>query len=285
MVEIEFNHEQDFVIIQCNLEEIIKNIIHKYVIKTGINIDLVYFLYNGINIDKEKTLNQIINTEDKNRKKMNILVTDFGEENTGIPTISISKTIICPQCKKTAKINIKEYKIILECQSGHKTENIFLNKFKDSQRIDLSNIICDECHQNDKSKAFDNIFFRCNICKKNLCPACKSVHNKEHLLINYDDKDYICDLHNEKFTFFCQDCERNICIYCENNHLVHKLISYGKILPNLNKVEIDMKNLRGKIDKIKNITNVIINRLNKVIDNYEIFYNILLFKFKNIYYL
>ena len=200
MVEIEFNHNHTYTIIQSNEDELMKNIIQKYIIKTELNVDLIYFLYNGNNIDKEKALKQIINTQDKIRNKMTILVTDLGEEANS-NSICISNTIICPKCKKAAKMEIKDYKIVLECLDGHRTENIFLNKFKDSQKIDLSRIICDVCHQNDKSKAFDNIFFRCNSCKTNICPACKSIHNKEHLCINYDDKEYICDVHNEKYTF------------------------------------------------------------------------------------
>ena len=175
MVEIEFNHNHTFTIIQSNEDELMKNIIQKYILKTKLNIDLIYFLYNGNNIDKEKALKQIINTQDKIRKKMTILVTDLGEE-VNSNSICMSNTIICPKCKKTSKMEIKDYKIILECPDGHRTENNFFNKFKDSQKIDLSKIICGVCHQNDKSKAFDNIFFICNSCKINSCPACKSIY-------------------------------------------------------------------------------------------------------------
>ena len=276
MVEIEFNYNQNFTVIQSNEGEKMKIIIQKYLDKTGFNKDSIYFLYSGTNIDEEKTLKEIINSQDKSRKKMSILVTNLGNDNTN-PTSSIiiSKNIICPKCKKSAKFNIKDYKIILECQEGHKTCNIFLNKFKDTQKIDLSKIICDQCHNNNKSETFQNSFFICNTCKINLCPACKSIHDKSHHFINYDDKDHICDIHNEKYSFYCQNCEKNICIYCENEHLEHKIISYGRILPDLNRVETNFKILKEKIDKVKKITLCIVERLKKTIDNFENYYNII----------
>ena len=239
MVEIEFNYNQNFIVIQSNENEKTKNIIQKYLDKTQLNKNAIYFLYNATNIDEEKTLAQIINSQDKSRKKMNILVTNLGNENINpTPSVNISKNIICPKCKKSAKFNLKEYKIILECQEGHKILNIFLNKFKDTQKIDLSKIICDQCHNNNKSNTYQNSFFICNTCKLNLCPACKSIHTQSHHVINYDDNDYICDIHNEKYSFFCQNCQKNICIYCENEHVEHKIISYGRILPNLNLVRL-----------------------------------------------
>ena len=276
MVEIEFNYNQNFIVIQSNENEKMKNIIQKYLDKTQLNKNAIYFLYNATNIDEEKTLAQIINSQDKSRKKMNILVTNLGNENINpTPSVNISKNIICPKCKKSAKFNLKEYKIILECQEGHKTSNIILNKFKDTQKIDLSKIICDQCHNNNKSNTYQNSFFICNSCKLNLCPACKSIHTQSHHVINYDDNDYICDIHNEKYSFFCQNCQKNICIYCENEHVEHKIISYGRILPNLNNVETGIKVLKEKIDKIKRITKNLIERLNKTIDNFEIYYNII----------
>ena len=56
----------------------------------------------------------------------------------------------------------------------------------------------------------DNIFYKCNTCKINLCPICYSVHDKNHYIVNYDDKNYICEEHNEKYTIYCEDYKNNI---------------------------------------------------------------------------
>ena len=44
-----------------------------------------------------------------------------------------------------------------------------------------------------KSNTFNNEFFICNECKMNLCPLCKSAHDKSSFIINYNDKNYICN--------------------------------------------------------------------------------------------
>ena len=42
-----------------------------------------------------------------------------------------------------------------------------LNEFEKSQQLDISQIECNNC-RNIKSKTFENLFYRCNICKINL---------------------------------------------------------------------------------------------------------------------
>ena len=42
-----------------------------------------------------------------------------------------------------------------------------------------------------------NEFYICKTCNKNICPLCKSNHDKNHKIINYDDKDYICEKHKD----------------------------------------------------------------------------------------
>ena len=56
-----------------------------------------------------------------------------------------------------------------------------------------------------------------NSCKKNLCPICFSNHDKNHDLVNYDDKNYICEEHNTKYMSYCEDCKENILFVCIAN--------------------------------------------------------------------
>ena len=71
-----------------------------------------------------------------------------------------------------------------ECKNGHKMENILLNEFEETQNIDLSHIKCDICKKNNKSISYNNIFYKCLTCNNNICPLCKSNHDKEHKIIN-----------------------------------------------------------------------------------------------------
>ena len=66
--------------------------------------------------------------------------------------IIISKNIICPECKKNIKMDLIDFKINLnDCKYGHKNENILLEEFQDTQKIDRLSIICNMCKNNNKS--------------------------------------------------------------------------------------------------------------------------------------
>ena len=75
------------------------------------------------------------------------------------------------------------------------------------------------------------------MCKIDLCPMCKSKHNKNHKIISYNDKEYICNIHNEKYNSYCKECKKNICMKCEREHNNHERINYGDILPKENNIK------------------------------------------------
>ena len=91
------------------------------------------------------------------------------------------------------------------------------NEFFDFQKIDESKIICDKCigvDKNKKSEVNNNLFYKCLICNINLCPLCKDKHDKTHNIIDYDQKYFICNLHNESFFSYCNNCKKDICLIC-----------------------------------------------------------------------
>ena len=103
---------------------------------------------------------------------------------------------------------------------------------------------------------------------------CKSSHNKTHKIINYDNKNYICENHNEVYSLYCNKCKMNLCMYCEKEHNNHEVISFGKIFPNISEIKAKKENLREKIDKLKNDVKEMINILNITIENLEYYYKI-----------
>ena len=198
MVEIEFNFNQNKMIIQGNLNNLFEEIIKKYINKTNLDINIIYFISNGKIINKKDKLENIMSDSEKRNKKMKILVYSINStiynENTNI---KISKDIICPECKEICQYEIKDDKIKLyDCKNGHILENIKLNEFEAFQAIDISQIKCDKCKHRNKSNTFNNEFYLCYECKMDLCPLCKSIHDKTHSIINYDNKNYICNKHN-----------------------------------------------------------------------------------------
>ena len=120
-------------------------------------------------------------------------------------------------------MDIIDYKINLhDCKNGHKIENILLDHFENTQFINTINIKCELCKNADKSNSYNNIFYRCLKCKINLCPICKIKHDKNHKIINYDDKNYICEEHYENYNSYCEKCKKNLCTICEKEHKSHK---------------------------------------------------------------
>ena len=163
MVEVEFNYQQNKIIIQGNLTDSFETVTKKYADKANLDINNIYFISGGRVINKEDKLEEIMSDSDKRNKKMIILVYSINStiniENTNIIK---SKDIICPKCKEICIYEIKDYKIKLyDCKNGHITENIKLDEFKNKQIIDISQIKCDKCKNKDKSNTFNNEMYIC----------------------------------------------------------------------------------------------------------------------------
>jgi len=279
--QIAFIYNGANIIIQCRIDEKMKDIFQNFKFKAKVENKRLIYMYNGITIQNEElSFNEIANSDDKSRNKMNILVID-GERTVLISNDRIikSKNIICEKCKEDIKFNIEDYNInLFECKNKHDIDNIFLDAFNSTQNINISKIICQNCGKYNKGNVHNNIFYKCNNCKKNLCPICYSNHDKNHSVINYDDKNYIFDKHNKICMAYCENCKINICIYCEQNHNGHNIKTYGKLIPDENKMNNlynTLKQLEEIKNKLNNDINNIILKLNKVKDNYEFYFNII----------
>ena len=276
MVELIFNYNQVQTLILANLNDSFNDVIQKYANKAQLDINNVQFFSNGQKLSNNEKVKNILNKTEKSINRKIILVLSINStiinENTNI---KISNDVICPKCKEICKYEINNYKIKLyDCKNGHITNNIKLDEFKNKQIIDISQIKCDKCKNKDKSNTFNNEMYICYECKMNLCPLCKSIHNKNHSFINYDNKYYICNKHNESYTEYCNDCNIDICLSCYNEHKNHKLILYKEKL-------IDEKILRNKMNEFENVINKlkiniegIIIKLKNIIENMNIIYNI-----------
>ena len=241
MIQVNFNYNFFNTIIQSNKDEKMKEIFQKLAETAGIDINSVSFIYNGNKIiNDELALEQISNENDKLTNYIKILVNPNFEQSS----INIkSKEIICPECGELSNLIIKNYKIYFyECKNGHKIDNIFFKEFEKGQEIGNSKIICEQCKFINKANTFNNEFYICNSCKINLCPYCKLNHDKNHKIVNYEQKYYICGIHNDNFNSYCKECKKNLCSTCAKFHnladfntinpgipLNHSIIHYGKI--------------------------------------------------------
>ena len=111
MVEVEFTYKQQTIIVQGELSNKIGEIYNKFISKVEIDINSVYFLYSGNIIDNnELTIDKLINSNDRETKKMKIVVESINEIKKNKSLIKSSE-ILCPKCKEKAKIKIKDYNI------------------------------------------------------------------------------------------------------------------------------------------------------------------------------
>ena len=277
MAEAEFNYEGLKIVIQCKENEIMKNICQRFFNKIKEDKNNIYFLYNGTlgdKFDENLTFEQMINSEDKKRNKMHILVCK-NEKEENINNIVKSKEIICPLCHESIRIDLRDYKISLyKCKNKHKFDNLLLNQFENSQKIDIKKIKCDICKNNDKSNSYNEIFYKCYKCEKNICPLCKTNHDKTHKIINYDDKFYICHKHYENYNSYCEDCGINLCTLCEGVHKNHNKIYFGDMMLNKDELIKKKNNFKKNKDLLINDIKTIINILKEIIDKMNIYYKI-----------
>ena len=138
MIEVLFIYEGQLIIILCNIDYKMKDLINKFKNIMKIEDNSLCYIYNGNKINEEFKLSQIV--EDINIKKINILVYKNKKDDKDEKEV-MSNEIICPECKENILINIKDYKInLFECKNGHKVDNILLNEYENLQKIDLSKI-------------------------------------------------------------------------------------------------------------------------------------------------
>ena len=283
MINAEFIYEGQSSIIQSKLEDKMKDLFQKFANKSEIDLNKLNFLYGGTVINKDSTLSQIIGSSPKDVIKILVFPSDGADEPAINPNESFTrpKFIMCPKCKENIRYNITNYKInLFDCRKGHKINNILLNEFNNIQKYDMSKIICQQCKNQNKKETTFNEFYKCLTCELYLCPLCKTIHDKNHNIINMD-KNYICSIHNEPYSKYCLDCRINSCIQCSNNHRNHNNIYLGDIIPNLNEINDKLKELRNSINIFKQNINEIIEKLNSIVDNFEMYYKLNEFMISN----
>ena len=228
MAQVVFQYKGESIIIQCQENQKMLEICNSFLIKSHLNENEINYFYDGkggSQFNKNLTFDEMANSLDKERKKMNILViTDVQEDEKKLIR---AKNIICPECGEDINMKIEDYKInLFDCKNKHEIKNISLNEFESKQMIDLVKIKCDFCKESNKANSYNNEFYKCYECNKNICPLCKLKHDNAHNVNNYDEINYICCKHDEKLSNYCNDCKKNICLLCEKEHLVHNKTSF-----------------------------------------------------------
>ena len=275
MIEIEFNYNQLITNIQAKIDDLFQDVINKYIQKSLLEPNSANYLVNGRIINPNDPVESYMSKLDKENKRMKILVSMTEKDDLNKEQVIIkSKDIICPQCKEPCRITIDNYKIkLFECVNNHITENIKFIDFDNTQKINESEIICDQCKIKNKGNCPINEFYRCLTCKLNLCLLCKSNHNPKHNIILYDQRNYICQIHNEPIIKYCKQHKTNICFLCQE-HKDHDLISLESLVPNIEEKRKILDELKINIDSINKTIKEVIDKLNGFMKYINKFYEI-----------
>ena len=276
MASLNFEFSGTLLVMQCKLEEKMKDIFNRYCSKTQKERNSLYFLFSGTKVEEEKLLSEVIGKAE-NAKDIRILVYSSNPEKKE-PKIVQSQFIRCPDCGEGILLGFEDYKINLShCKNDHSTTGLFLDQFEKTQKIDITQIKCQVCNDENQNKGetHKNVFYTCFTCNKNMCPLCRTSHNKSHNVVKYDEKNYYCNLHqNEKYVKFCNNCKLNICLMCESEHENHSCKSFGSMMPKEQKIKIKLMEFKKEIDLFKEKVKSITSKLNKVVENLEEYYKI-----------
>jgi len=107
--------------ILCKEKDSLKEVLKKFSNKANIYDKKIIYLYNGNKItDENKTIEQITK-----EKSFTILVYNTDNSSTNKNIFTQSNEVICPECKCSAFLSIKDNKFNLTCgQNGHSFDNI-----------------------------------------------------------------------------------------------------------------------------------------------------------------
>ena len=130
MYNVEFQLEGKTTIIQCRDFELMETICKRFSNKALIDLNKHYFVYSGgggKEFNKKSKLSQMINFEDKKRKRMNILVNeipDFSKDNLNIDNEIKKKNFETINSKKDN--NSKDYHKLLSDYRNLSSRNLLL---------------------------------------------------------------------------------------------------------------------------------------------------------------
>ena len=190
-----FSLEGVDVIIQCSIEDKMKDICQKYITKVQKNINSLIFLYGGNQLNFNITFLEQANSLDKERKEMKVLV-----------FINELANFRCPKCGEKIKLNTEKIDNIILSNSNIKEtlngakliiDNIIKNSSMNSINMQLKsvNLILNSINEeilknNEKLKNLLNENVNKNIIKGELYIKQEEINNKI-VLFNSDFKDGI----------------------------------------------------------------------------------------------
>ena len=140
-------------------------------------------------------------------------------------------------------------------------------------------ILCPECFEPCKISIKN---YRINLCHESGMHNIENIKFSEFNKIQTElknnqinsEKKYLCQKHKNLFIKYCAECDMNICDICEKEHEGHYINSFNELYINENQIKENIKKLKQNLDLFNKNLKEIIHKLNKVVENMAIFYEI-----------
>ena len=127
MVDVVFDLNQAITVIQAKLDEPFQVVIDKFIQKTLIDPNSVYYIANAKPINPQQTVENQMSDLNKQNKKLIILVNSIDKDDQDKEKIIIqSKDIICPNCKEPCRYKLENY---INGKDSSQNYNLFLLVF------------------------------------------------------------------------------------------------------------------------------------------------------------
>ena len=197
---------------------------------------------------------------------------DFNSPKSNEINISVQKKlriIKCPKCMNDSIINLNNYVAsFYGCKNGHLDNEVY-DQYIYLQNIDGDQIRCNEPNCGDKTQQnYTKGFYKCLNCSKLIkdrsiyfCKDHYEQHDKEHLCVKYDKKNYYCINHFRKFIKYCFTHKENLCEECEKGHENCNIAKYQSMTPNIDKLKDSLKTMEKNIKDLQIVINELKYRL------------------------
>ena len=268
MHTIEFEYNTKITKIGVYSQDSLQSAVNKFIEKENLDSKLLEFSFNNKEINLDEKVEKLIN--DLNDDDQNILIQVKLKNNDNNINQKEIYEIKCPKCSEPCRIKIENYLIKLyQCKNGHRIENIELDEFTKIQ----NQILMRKCKVCNQDKPIQELY-RCINCKIDLCKDCKTDHGKNHEILDYNQKKFICESHKNPYSNYCFTCKLNICLNCLEEHYNHVIITFSEITPNIDDIKTKMNSFKNSINLLDEHIKELMNYLYKIMDNMKIYYNI-----------
>ena len=266
MPEVNFYYKGNKTTIICEEKDILKEVFNKFINKSKVQNKRIKFFFNEKIADENKTVDQM--TKDKS---LNIIALDKEySPPQKINNIKQSNEVIYQKSKYNTFFKINDNKMNLHFnKNGLAFNNILFKNFKKAKEKDSNKIKCLHCKNKNRNNSYNNN----KIFRYHNCEGCKIEHDKTHI-INYNEGNNRCNIHNEIYAYYCKTCKVNICLNCKKAHNEHELIKYENKLTKENATQNYINNFRKRIAQSKDKINEKSNYIKNIKMNFVNFKNI-----------